>query len=238
MHAHGAGPEREEAGRLVAGSEIRDKILIDMVIEAMTTNETSFFPGRRALRCLRQHILPTLIERTGTRSEDPDLVRCVFVGPGALFPRDLDPGAFPEAGQLERQHPGDRPLAEMAAKTEKGEYSQLEVNRGMPAPLLAKHFTKRRSLAGQRRRPQADPLPHAQPARVLRRDSLGRHRVHPERADLLRAGPGEGDPGQDPEGAGPGWIPLPGRRREHAQPGHPLQRLDLARSGCFQLEGD
>ena len=48
---------------LVAGLKTGNKELIDLVIEAMTTNETSFFRDVAPFDAFRHHILPTLIEK-------------------------------------------------------------------------------------------------------------------------------------------------------------------------------
>lgn len=112
------------------------------VVEAMTTNETSFFRDAHPFEALSQRVLPELVRaRAGER-----LVKiwCAAASSGqepysiAMLLADLLAG-----------HPGWRVrlLAtdisqRMLARTRAGRYTQLEVNRGLPAPRLVRHFTR------------------------------------------------------------------------------------------------
>lgn len=128
---------------LVAGLKTGDKALIDMVVEAMTTNETSFFRDVAPFDAFRQHILPTLIER---KERDRKLQIWSASSSSGQKPYSLAisiRGHFPKLSSWNVNILATDISAEMVAKTEKGKYSRLEVNRGMPAPLLAKHCTKR-----------------------------------------------------------------------------------------------
>jgi len=111
-------------------------------IDAMTTNETSFFRDFHPFEALRKEILPKLIsQRAATRQltiwsaacstgQEPYTLAMILA---EHFPQlfdwkiniiatDLSPTVLKTAGE--------------------GHYSQFEVNRGLPASYLVKYFTK------------------------------------------------------------------------------------------------
>jgi chemotaxis protein methyltransferase CheR len=113
------------------------------VVEALTTNETSFFRDPPTFDALRAKLLPELIR---ARSADRRLdIWCAASSTGqepysiALLLREH----FPElAGWVVSFVASDLNL-DVLARAREGVYSQIEVNRGLPAPLLAKYFEKR-----------------------------------------------------------------------------------------------
>jgi chemotaxis protein methyltransferase CheR len=112
------------------------------VVEAMVTTETSFFRDHHPFEALRKVVLPELIRK---RQEERRLqVWCAASSTGqepysvALLLRE----SFPE---LERAEWNVSLLAtdlsgEVLARAREGRYSQIEVNRGLPAALLVKYF--------------------------------------------------------------------------------------------------
>jgi chemotaxis protein methyltransferase CheR len=114
--------------------------LSQTVVEAMTTNETSFFRDQHPFEALRQHILPRLIAH---RSADRRLnIWCAASSSGqepysiAMVLREL--GICAPRWNL-------RFLAtdlsrEMVTRGRQGCYSALEVNRGLPVAMRAKYF--------------------------------------------------------------------------------------------------
>jgi chemotaxis protein methyltransferase CheR len=224
---------------LVAGLKAGNKELADMVVEAMTTNETSFFRDVAPFDAFRQHILPTLIEKHERDRKIQIWSAASSSGQEPYSLAILIREHFPKLASWNVNILATDLSTEMVAKTEKGEYSQLEVNRGMPAPLLAKHFTKKgvrwqaneevrklircrtlnllESFAGV---PSADVvfirnvLIYFEPE--LKKEILGKIRK------VLVPG---------------GYLFLGGAESTLNLDSH-YKRLDLARSGCFQLEGD
>ncbi len=110
------------------------------VIEALTTNETSFYRDPNCWRALREEVLPELIRRrarfrtlniwsaaASTGQEAYSLAMILYEMPALVGWRvnivatDID----------------ERVLAHAS----KGEYSQLEVSRGLPNALLEKHLS-------------------------------------------------------------------------------------------------
>ncbi|MGE0785673.1 MAG: protein-glutamate O-methyltransferase CheR [Sandaracinaceae bacterium] len=115
--------------------------IAQVVIDALTTNETSFFRDVSYYDALRQEILPELIERRRTQ-------RALTIWSAACStgqePYSL---AMILAEQKELEGWRIRILATdidetVLARARTGEFTQLEVNRGLPARQLIAHFEK------------------------------------------------------------------------------------------------
>lgn len=113
---------------------------LELVVDALTTNETSWFRDAQPFQALVDHVVPTL---TAERVEVAPTLRiwsaACSSGPEpysiAMALADVVP-----AGRL-------RILAtdlsgEMLRRAERARYSQLEINRGLPAPMLVRHFAR------------------------------------------------------------------------------------------------
>jgi len=116
--------------------------LTSRVVDAMTTNETSFFRDNHPFQAMRTHVLPELIRKrvnerrvsiwcgASSSGQEPYtlamLLKEALVGnPGwnsSLLATDIK--------------------QEMLDRTSSGLYSQLEVNRGLPVAMLVRHFDK------------------------------------------------------------------------------------------------
>jgi chemotaxis protein methyltransferase CheR len=114
--------------------------LAEQVVDAMTTNETSFFRDIHPWTSLRENILPALIEaRRATRSLT---IWSAAASSGqeafsiALTLREH----FPELAGWDVQILATDISPTMLDRLTAGRFSQLEVNRGMPAPLLVRWF--------------------------------------------------------------------------------------------------
>jgi len=116
--------------------------LHQLVVEAMTTNETSFFRDRHPFDTLKTTIIPELLE---LRSSDQSLdIWCMACSSGQE-PYSILLTIHEHFRQLSGwkiQLLGSDLSKEMLERTREGKYSQLEVNRGLPAPLLVKHFAR------------------------------------------------------------------------------------------------
>jgi len=111
------------------------------VVQAMTTNETSFFRDVRPFEVLKTHVLPELLARAATNLALNFWCAAASTGQEPYSVAMLLREAIPT--QLARRN--IRLIAsdlstEVLARALQGRYSQLEVNRGLPANLLVKYF--------------------------------------------------------------------------------------------------
>ena len=112
------------------------------VVEAMTTNETSFFRDSHPFEALERHVLPDLLRRRA--AERRLRVWCAACSSGqepysvAILLRDR----FPELDGWDVRVLGTDLSAEMVGRAQDGAYTALEVKRGLPAPHLTAYFDR------------------------------------------------------------------------------------------------
>ncbi|HEX6242413.1 MAG TPA: protein-glutamate O-methyltransferase CheR [Polyangiales bacterium] len=209
--------------------------LINELVEAMTTNETSFFRDHVPFEALRTDILPELIElRAATRTLE---IWCAAASTGqepyslALTIREH----FPDLASWNVRILAtdiSRPVLE---KARNGRYRQVEVNRGVSANYLHKYF-KRDGIEFEidrdlRKMVRFDELNLIQTWPLLPtfdliflRNVLIYFDVEAKRSILSRA---------HRQLAGDGYMFLGG---SEALPGDDLgfERLPIARAGCYR----
>ncbi len=135
---------------LTTVSELVDKLrtreltsaLHDQVVDALTTNETTFFRDYNPWESLRTLVMPELLarkERTRTLAiwsagcssgQEPYSI--------AMSIREH----FPELLTWQMSILGTDISGSVLDRARAGRYGQLEVNRGLPAHLLVRHFTR------------------------------------------------------------------------------------------------
>ena len=110
------------------------------VVEAMTTNETSFFRDAHPFEALRRHVLPELVaRRAGARRLR---IWCAACSSGqepysvAMLLRD----GFPEVRDWDVQILGTDLSDEMLDRAREATYTPFEVSRGLSPAALAEHF--------------------------------------------------------------------------------------------------
>ena len=116
--------------------------MLQKVVEAMTTNETSFFRDIHPFEMLKKVVLPELIKQ---RSVERQLqIWCAASSTGqepyslAMLIREN----FPLLAGWNVRIVASDISTQVLEKARQGRYSQLEVNRGLPAPLLVKNFQR------------------------------------------------------------------------------------------------
>lgn len=113
------------------------------VVEAMTTNETSFFRDHHPFEVLRAHLLPELVARNATRRRLSVWSAAASTGQELYSIAMLLDTHFPELGAWDVHLHGTDLSTEVVAKASAGRFSPLEVNRGLAAPMLVKYFERR-----------------------------------------------------------------------------------------------
>jgi chemotaxis protein methyltransferase CheR len=131
-----------DVGKLVDTVRTRpDPDATRRIVEALTTNETSWFRDGDPFTALTSTVLPALVSARGP--VEPLKIWSAACSSGqepytiAMLLEDALPNAATRvsitATDLSR---------EMVERTRAGRFSQLEVNRGLPAPMLVRHFTR------------------------------------------------------------------------------------------------
>ncbi len=116
--------------------------LTKRVVEAMTTNETSWFRDVHPFDAFRTVLLPEVAQRNAASRQVN--IWCAAASTGqepytlAMLCREAGPLL---AGWTVRIVATDL-STEVLERAREGRYSQLEVNRGLPAPFLVKYFRK------------------------------------------------------------------------------------------------
>jgi chemotaxis protein methyltransferase CheR len=114
--------------------------LCTQVVEAMVTTETSFFRDLHPYESLKKTVLPELIR---LRSEERRF--CIW---SAACSTGQEPYSiamllrehFPQLAGWKIQLLATDLSTEVLARAREGRFNQIEVNRGLPAALLVKHF--------------------------------------------------------------------------------------------------
>lgn len=133
----GLGSVSALVGRLRAGP---DNGLADRVVEAMATTETSFFRDLHPFETLRATVLPELIRRRAGERRLAVWFAACSTGQEPFSFALLVREHFPHLAGWRLDLLATDLSAEVLGRARAGRYTQLEVNRGLPAPLLVKHF--------------------------------------------------------------------------------------------------
>jgi chemotaxis protein methyltransferase CheR len=119
-----------------------DAALTELVVDALTTNETTFFRDVHPFESLRTHILPNLIERKRlSRSLSIWSAGCSS-GQEPFSVAMLIREHFPELATWQISILGTDVSIGMLERACEGRYGQMEVNRGLPASLLVRYFRR------------------------------------------------------------------------------------------------
>jgi chemotaxis protein methyltransferase CheR len=154
------------------------------VVEAMTVNETTFFRDARVFEVLRTIILPEILKnRIKSRTLNVWFAACST---------GQEPYSF---AMLLREHFGfalgwnlqliaSDLSSEALGRARQGRYSQLEVNRGLPAPLLLKYFQKQEE-SWQLNAEVCRMVEFRKPCRFVADVTSAGHHFHAECSDLF-----------------------------------------------------
>jgi len=111
-------------------------------IDALTTNETLFFRDHHPFEALRQQIIPSLLEKNAAFRKLTIWSAASSTGQEPYSLAMLLREHFPQLATWRVSILGTDLSPTVLKVAQAGEYSQLEVNRGLPASYLVKYFTQ------------------------------------------------------------------------------------------------
>jgi chemotaxis protein methyltransferase CheR len=118
----------------------RNPVALKQVVEALTTNETSWFRDSDPFTTLRQTVFPGLAQARTQRQVRIWAAACSSgQEPYSILMTAQD---TPEIAGWKIDMVASDLSQEMLDRARRGEYSQLEVNRGLPATTLVRHFER------------------------------------------------------------------------------------------------
>lgn len=118
----------------------RNSTALKQVVEALTTNETSWFRDSDPFTALRQSIFPALAKKRSNREIRVWAAACSSgQEPYSILMTAQD---TPELAGWKIDMLATDLSQEMLDRAKAGQYSQLEVNRGLPATTMVRHFER------------------------------------------------------------------------------------------------
>ncbi|HZY62062.1 MAG TPA: protein-glutamate O-methyltransferase CheR [Edaphobacter sp.] len=120
----------------------RTENLHRMVAEAMTINETSFFRDLKPFEMLRETIIPRLIELRRDTRRLRIWSAASSTGQEAYSVAMLIAEHFPLVASWDIKIVGTDISRFVIDQAQQGRYRRLEVNRGLPARMLLKYFSR------------------------------------------------------------------------------------------------
>ncbi len=116
--------------------------LRNKVVEVMTTNETSFFRDIHPFETLKNFVLPELIEKREKTRELNIWCGASSSGQEPYSFAMLIKENFPQLDSWKIKYIATDISDEMLKRCRDGIYSQLEINRGLPAAMMVKYFER------------------------------------------------------------------------------------------------
>ncbi|MDQ8184787.1 protein-glutamate O-methyltransferase CheR [Pelagicoccus sp. SDUM812002] len=113
-----------------------------LVIEALTTNETLFFRDLHPFDAIEKKLIPEIMVRRAKERRIDIWSGASSTGQEAYSVAMLLREKFPELASWKVTIIGTDLSSKAVEKARRGIYSQIEVNRGLPMPLLVKYFEK------------------------------------------------------------------------------------------------
>lgn len=116
--------------------------IINSIVDAMTTNETSFFRDLHPFNALRTHLIPELIQNRSKERVLNIWSNACSSGQEVYSIAMLLKEHFPElAGWRVRLTATDL-SKQILDKAQAGLFTQTEINRGLPLPMVLKYFKR------------------------------------------------------------------------------------------------
>ncbi|MFG0290884.1 MAG: CheR family methyltransferase [Rhodopirellula sp. JB044] len=114
--------------------------LADAVVDAMTTNETSFYRDIHPFEVLKKQLLPELIEKRSKEKRLTIWSNACSSGQEVYSIAMMIREHFPQLNDWDVRLRATDLSNEILERAQKGIFNQTEVNRGLPMQLLMKYF--------------------------------------------------------------------------------------------------
>jgi chemotaxis protein methyltransferase CheR len=116
--------------------------MIEQVVEAITIHETSFFRDIHPFKCMKEVVMPSLLEKRASQHTLNLWCAACSSGQEPYTVTMLLRENFPQLQSWNVRFIATDISNQILNRAREGKFSQLEVNRGLPAPMLLKHFEK------------------------------------------------------------------------------------------------
>lgn len=131
---------------MVAAVKVGDRAaraITGEIVDALTTNETSFFRDVKPFDLLKDQLLPELLKERSTARRLRMLCAACSTGQEPYSIAMLLRENFPELRTWDVEIIAADLSPSVLEKARSGEYTQIEINRGLPALLLTKYFERK-----------------------------------------------------------------------------------------------
>jgi chemotaxis protein methyltransferase CheR len=118
------------------------RALREKVIDALTTNETTFFRDVEPFEMLRTEVLPQLVELRKHERRLSIWYAAASTGQEPFSVSMLIREHFPQLLAWNLEQLGTDISPTVIARARQGRYGQIEINRGLPATYLVKYFDR------------------------------------------------------------------------------------------------
>ncbi|MCA9782586.1 MAG: protein-glutamate O-methyltransferase CheR [Calditrichaeota bacterium] len=118
------------------------ELMLQRVVDVMTTNETYFFRDVFPFEALKNDLIPELLKQNASSRRLRIWCGAASSGQEPFSLAMLLRENFPQLATWNTEMVATDISHEMIARCKEGRFSQLEVNRGLPAMLLVKYFRK------------------------------------------------------------------------------------------------
>ncbi len=139
INREGLGSIEDLVNKLKSSS---NNSLAEKIIDAMTTNETSFFRDIHPFEALKKFAVPDILKKRSTTKTLNIWCGASSSGQEPYSVAMLLKDFFPDLVQWQFKLISSDISQEMLKRCKDGFYSQLEVNRGLPASMLVKYFQR------------------------------------------------------------------------------------------------
>lgn len=127
---------------LIARLRAKDFVVDRAIVDAMTTNETSFYRDLKPFETLQKQVMPALLARRAVERRLTMWCAASSTGQEPYATAMLLRESFPQLANWKVTFVASDLSRDVLEKARAGRYTQTDVNRGLPAAMLEKYFRK------------------------------------------------------------------------------------------------